>query len=313
MRSSIEIRALPALIRECADPIDGIETSDISALLERARRARVVLIGEASHGTSEFYRMRAHITRRLIREAGFSIVAIEGDWPDASRVDRYVRHLPPRPDAEPAFTRFPTWMWRNRETAAFGDWLREHNALLEPPARVTFRGLDLYSMYGSIQAVLRYLDQVDPEAAREGRSLYACLEPWAEEPAMYGRLAVSGRYRSCEEQVIEMLHRLLARRLEDLTQDGEELFDAERNAALVTAAERYYRTMYYGRADSWNQRDTHMFETLQALLAFRGAGAKAVVWAHNSHVGNAAFTEMDVRASSTSAACAASVTATTPG
>ena len=295
MRSAIEIRSLPALIRECADPIEAIESADISALIDRVGRATVVLIGEATHGTSEFYRMRARITRELIREAGFAIVAIEGDWPDASRVDRYVRHLPPRPETDPAFTRFPTWMWRNHETAVFADWLRVHNSEIEPPERVSFHGLDLYSMYGSIQAVLRYLDDVDADAAREARSLYGCLDPWAAEPAKYGRLAVSGRYRSCEAPVLAMLHRLLARRVDEGASDYELRFDAERNAALVASAERYYRTMYYGRADSWNLRDTHMYETLRALLAFRGESAKAIVWAHNSHVGNAAFTEMGRR------------------
>jgi erythromycin esterase-like protein len=295
MRSAIEIRSLPALIRECADPIDAIESADLTAIVDRIRSATVVLIGEASHGTSEFYRMRARLTQELIREAGFTIVAIEGDWPDASRVDRYVRHLPTRPEAEPAFTRFPTWMWRNQETAVFADWLRAYNTELEPPERVSFHGLDLYSMYGSIQAVLRYLDDVDPDAAREGRYLYGCLDPWAADPATYGRLAVSGRYRSCEAPVLAMLHRLLARRIDEGEAGGELRFEAERNAALIAAAERYYRTMYYGRADSWNLRDTHMYETLRALLAFRGAGARAVVWAHNSHVGNAAFTEMGRR------------------
>jgi protein-L-isoaspartate(D-aspartate) O-methyltransferase len=295
MRSAIETRALPTLLRECAEPIEAIESADLGALLDRIRGATVVLIGEASHGTSEFYRMRARITQALIREAGFTLVAIEADWPDASRVDRYVRHLPPRPEAEAAFTRFPTWMWRNQETAQFADWLYDHNRGLAPPDRASFHGLDLYSMYGSIQAVLRYLEHVDPEAAREGRYLYGCLDPWAGEPAAYGRLAVSGRYRSCEAPVLAMLQRLLARRMEVGEADGELRFEAERNAALVAAAERYYRTMYYGRAGSWNLRDTHMHETLQSLLAFRGAGTKAVVWAHNSHVGNAAFTEMGRR------------------
>jgi protein-L-isoaspartate(D-aspartate) O-methyltransferase len=283
---------LRLLLRECAEPIDDIESVGLDSLVERVAQARVVLIGEASHGTSEFYRMRARITRELVHRAGFDVIAVEADWPDAARIDRYVRHLPPLPGSEPAFTRFPTWMWRNREVAEFAEWLRLENADRDPSHRVSFRGLDLYSMYSSIQAVLHYLDEVDPAAAAQARQRYACLDPWTRDPGVYGRLAVSGRARKCEGPVVEILTQIIARRLADSVRDGELLFEAERNAAVVASAEQYYRLMYYGRAESWNLRDSHMFDTLSRLLQFRGPDARAVVWAHNSHVGDARATEL---------------------
>jgi protein-L-isoaspartate(D-aspartate) O-methyltransferase len=281
------------LIRETCQPISGIEDVDLGPLLEQIGDARVVLLGEATHGTSEFYRMRTRITTELVMRRGFGIVAIEGDWPDAARVDHYVRALdfPLRDD--PTFTRFPTWMWRNREVTELIEWLKSHNEVIEDPERrVGFHGLDLYSLYKSIDAVLHYLNDVDPKAAQVARERYACLSPWERDPALYGRAAVTRGYAECEGPVVMVLRDLLERRLDYSRADGDRFLDATSNAHLVSAAERYYRVMYYGGPESWNLRDQHMFDTLERLLEFRGENAKAVVWAHNSHVGDARATEM---------------------
>ncbi len=279
-------------IADAAEPFSTIEAVDLGPLLERVGDARIVLLGEATHGTSEFYRMRERISRELIVKKGFRFIAIEGDWPDAARVDHYVRHLEYGPAEWTAFARFPTWMWRNNEVRDFINWLRQHNAATEPEARVAFHGLDLYSLYVSIRAVLNYLDQVDPEAARVARQRYGCLTPWQGDPATYGHAALTGSYRTCEPQVVRALKELLEKRVAYAGHDGERFFDAVQNARLVTNAERYYRIMYYGSRASWNLRDEHMFTTLKNLLAFYGTDSKAIVWAHNSHVGDSAATEM---------------------
>jgi protein-L-isoaspartate(D-aspartate) O-methyltransferase len=288
-------RTLPEMIADAAEPLPPIDDPAFGRLFDRFADRRVVLLGEASHGTSEFYRARAAITRRLIEEHGFAIVAVEADWPDAAAVDRHVRHRPAREGAEPPFQRFPTWMWRNTDVAALVDWMREHNGSMpEPDRRAGFHGLDLYNMSGSIAAVLEYLDQVDPEAAAAARERYGCLTPWQKEPSTYGRAVLTSGYRKCEQAVIDQCRELRRRRLDYAAQDGEGFLDAAQNARLVASAERYYRIMYYGGAESWNLRDTHMFETLQHLLEARGPGSKAVVWAHNSHIGDARHTEMGI-------------------
>lgn len=288
--------ASPALVealRRYAEPLPPPERAEeFGAFFDRFGDARVVLLGEATHGTSEFYSARAAITRRLIEHHGFTIVAVEADWPDAARIDDYVRHQAPRPRRGDVFARFPTWMWRNIEVLGFADWLRGHNAPLTEGRRVSFNGLDVYSLSESIHAVLAYLDKVDPDAAVEARRRYGCLTPWQDEPAHYGRAVMLAGGRNCEDSAVAQLRGLLAHRLDYLGEDGEAWFDAIQNARIVRAAERYYRAMYQSSTESWNLRDRHMFETLQALLAHRGDGAKAVVWAHNSHVGNAAATAM---------------------
>jgi protein-L-isoaspartate(D-aspartate) O-methyltransferase len=261
--------------------------------LERIGEARLVLIGEATHGTSEFYRIRAAITKALVQHKGFDFVAVEADWPDAYRIHDFVTH---RHREEPheweTFARFPTWMWRNHEVLDFIHWLRDHNlAKRSPDRRVGFYGLDLYSLFTSIHCVLDYLDRVDPQAATVARVRYGCLTPWEADPANYGRAALTGRYRSCETEVVKMLHDVTRRRAEAAARNGEDLFDAQLNARLVADAEQYYRIMYYGSDESWNHRDTHMFETLQLLLDRYGRGSKAIVWEHNSHLGNAAATQ----------------------
>jgi protein-L-isoaspartate(D-aspartate) O-methyltransferase len=283
------------LVAEGAEPFAAIETADLGPLLRRIGDARVVLLGEATHGTSEFYSMRAAITRELVTKKGFTIVAVEADWPDAARIDHYVRQRDVPASEWQAFARFPTWMWRNREVKAFVDWLREHNVSLEPERRVRFAGLDLYGLYNSISAVLAYLDSVDPQTARVARERYGCLTPWQSDPAAYGRAALNRTYRTCEGEVVRMLQDLLAKRVEDSRAQDERFFDALQSATGIANAESYYRVMYYGSRESWNLRDRHMFQTLSSLLDFHGPQSKAVVWEHNSHVGDASATEMAAR------------------
>jgi protein-L-isoaspartate(D-aspartate) O-methyltransferase len=281
------------LIREAAEPLPDIEDPAFGDWFDRFADARVVLLGEASHGTSEFYRARAAITRRLITEHGFNIVAVEADWPDAASIDRYVRHRPRRDgDEEEAFKRFPTWMWRNREVDAFVRWLRRHNDGRELGDMAGFYGLDLYNLSGSIRAVIDFLDEADPEAAKLARERYGCLQPWRENPAAYGRMALTEGYGRCEVGAVQMLKELMGRRMDCMGAACEDWLDAAANARLIRNAEQYYRAMYQGSAESWNLRDTHMFETLCQLLEAKGPSSKAVVWAHNSHIGNAAHTEM---------------------
>ena len=283
------------LVREVAEPIQDIESSSVDSIIERVADARIVLLGEATHGTSEFYRMRARITRELIARRGFQFVAVEADWPDASRVDDYVLGGKRRSTlAFTPFERFPTWMWRNEDVQDFVGWLRAYNAD-HPDQKVGFHGLDLYSMFTSIAAVLAYLDDVDPDAARVARHRYGTLTPWQKDPAAYGEAVLVGRYESSEHAVITMLRDMLERRGEYAQKDGDRFFDAAQNARLVADAEGYYRAMYYGSATSWNLRDEHMFDTLESLLAFYGPKSKGIVWEHNSHVGNAAATEMSAR------------------
>jgi erythromycin esterase-like protein len=265
---------------------------EFGQFFDRFADAQFVLLGEATHGTSEFYTARAAITRRLIEHHGFTVVAVESDWPDAARIDGYVRHHEKRPRRGEAFVRFPTWMWRNAELLAFADWLRGYNEEQPDHAKASFHGLDVYSLSESIHSVLNYLDKVDPNEAVKARWRYGCLTPWQDDPARYGRAVVSGERQGCEQKVVEQLHSLLDKRLSYLADDGEAWFDATQNARIVREAERYYRAIYQGGAASWNLRDRHMFSTLQSITAHRGVGTKAVVWAHNSHIGDASATAM---------------------
>ncbi|MFT4582543.1 MAG: protein-L-isoaspartate(D-aspartate) O-methyltransferase [Gammaproteobacteria bacterium] len=286
---------LIAEISAYAEPFESIESCNLEPLLQRIGDSRIVLLGEASHGTSEFYRMRARITKHLIEEKGFSFVAIEGDWPDVARIDHFVRHFEYPPAEWVAFARFPMWMWRNHEVREFVDWLRLHNSERSPDVRTAFYGLDLYSLYSSIRSILEYLDTVDPKTAASARQRYGCLTPWQSDPASYGQAVLTGHYRTCEKEVVGMLGTILEKVQTYTKQDGERYLDAIQNARLVADAEHYYRTMYYGSRESWNLRDSHMFETLESTLKHHGAHSKAVVWAHNSHIGDAAATEMSAR------------------
>ena len=286
---------LAGLVAQRAEAFDSIDSADLASLLDRIGDARVVLLGEASHGTSEFYRLRDRISRELIEKKGFNIVAVEADWPDAARIDHYVRHAEYRPSEWTAFSRFPTWMWRNNEVRTFVDWLRGHNGALPMENRTAFYGLDLYSLNNSIRAVLDYLDAVDPASAKVARARYGCLTPWQSDPAVYGQAALTGSYKTCEKEVLRMLADLLQKEREYAVHDGERFLDAAQNAKLVADAEQYYRIMYYGSHASWNLRDRHMFETLETLLAHRGGASKIIVWAHNSHIGDASATDMGLR------------------
>jgi erythromycin esterase-like protein len=274
----------------------------LAPLVEAIGDARLVLIGEATHGTYDFYRTRAELTKALIARKRFNLVAVEADWPDAYRVNRWVRHASSEASAETAlldFTRSPRWMWRNRDVVEFLEWLRTHNQMVPAPTRVGFYGLDLYSLHGSIDAVLAYLQKIDPPAAERARYRYGCLEDFGEDPQAYGYAATIGLSRSCEDDVVAQLLELRRRAADYANRDGriaaDDYFFAEQNARLVQNAEQYYRAMFGGRVESWNLRDTHMKETLEALLTHvrqTSGDARAVVWAHNSHLGDARATQM---------------------
>ncbi|MFL6741142.1 MAG: erythromycin esterase family protein [Sphingomicrobium sp.] len=287
-----ELDLLPRLIADTAEPLPDIDDRTFAEFFDRFGDARVVLLGEASHGTSEFYRARAAISRRLIERHGFNIVAVEADWPDAATIDRYARHRPWRRGELKAFERFPTWMWRNREVDRFICWMRQYNERHPYERMCGFYGLDLYNLSGSMQAVIDFLDREDPELARLAQRRYGCLDPWAEQPQLYGRNALIEGYARCEVGVVQMLKDLLQKQVDCFAEECDEWLDAAANAQLVKNAEAYYRVMYHGSAESWNLRDTHMFETLNMILDAKGPESKAIVWAHNSHIGNAAFTDM---------------------
>ena len=293
-----------SVIRERAIRLGG-DPRQYDVLIEGIGDARVVLLGEASHGTHEFYRERAYITRRLIHEKGFAAVAVEADWPDAYRINRFVRAASADEEAVQAladFGRFPTWMWRNADVLDFIGWLRTHNETQPVDKRTGFYGLDLYSLRASMEAVLRYLDKVDPDAARRARGRYGCFDQFGEEMQAYGYAASYGLHPSCEREVLTQLVELHRQRAEYASRDGrvaaDDYFYAEQNARLVRNAEEYYRTMFRGRDESWNLRDGHMVETLEELRRFLSRtrpDARVVVWAHNSHLGDARATEMGER------------------
>src|SRR5213080_3038681 len=287
-------------VREIAQPLSG-GVNDYDGLLKLIGDAQFVLVGEATHGTHEFYSERAAITKRLIAEKGFSVVAIEADWPDSARVHRYVRGNMADANTNEAlsgFSRFPIWMWRNTVMVDFVEWLRRFNRDIDPKqAPVGFYGMDLYSLHASIEAVLKYLEKVDPEAARRAL-LRCCFDHFSRKPQEYGYATTVGAIESCENAVVEQLVELQQKATEFLSRDGEmaaeEFFFAEQNARLVKDAEQYYRAMFRGRATSWNLRDRHMVETLENLIAHLNGSrqSKAIVWAHNSHLGDARATEM---------------------
>lgn len=289
-------------VRGLAQRLDG-DDGDYDGVLALAEDKTFVLLGEATHGTRDFYRLRADISRRLIVEQGFDAVAVEGDWPDAWRVNRFVQGGgDDTADAALSdFERFPQWMWRNREVREFVDWLREHNRNLPADARVGFYGLDMYSLYRSADAVIQYLARVDPDEAVLARRRYAALDH-VREPQVYGLQAASGQRTGGREGALRQLHLLRAAEAEYLSKNGlatfDEQFFAERNAALVVSAEAYYRAMFASRANTWNLRDAHMRDTLFALAGYRhrrGGSGRVIVWAHNSHVGDSRATEMHER------------------
>lgn len=283
---------LIAGLRRAAKPLATAE--DLDPLMDAIGEARYVLLGEATHGTADFYACRADISKRLIEEKGFSFVAVEGDWPDCYRVNRYVHWMDSDERAEDvlhAFERWPTWMWANRQVVEFVEWLRDHNRSLGNHRRAGFYGLDVYSLWESMAAVVEYLDRLDPGAARAARHAYGCFDPYREDVHAYAR-ATALVPTSCENEAVAML-RALRVNAAAYAEDGRGgYFDAEQNALITRNAERYYRTMIRGGPTSWNVRDHHMSETLDRLMSHHGPGAKAVVWEHNTHVGDARFTDM---------------------
>lgn len=315
MPSSYSDHRIIDVLERDAQPLRGA-ASDYDSLIQAARGKKFVLLGEASHGTAEFYRIRAGITRRLIEEEGFDAVAVEADWPDAYRVNRFVSFVSDDTEANEAlsdFERFPTWMWRNAEVLAFINWLRDYNernrthkdreSLGSASESAGFYGLDLYSMTSSIEAVLAYLDKIDPEEAVAARARYACFGQFINDPQAYGYAIASGRWESCEQEVIIQIMQLQRKARLYIERNGafagNEYFSAQQNAELVKNAEEYYRAIFRGRPNTWNLRDRHMFETLEKLAdhleAWLGREARIAVWAHNSHLGNATATEMGQR------------------
>jgi len=294
-----------ATLNRGARPVTGV-TEDYDSLLHLVGDRRLVLIGEASHGTREFYRERARLTRRLIDDLGFTVVAVEGDWPDAYRVNRYVMDLSSDQGADTAlqgFRRFPTWMWRNREVRGFVQWLRAHNdAQATPATKTRFYGLDLYSLRSSIEAVVKYLDRVDPAEAARARERYSCFDHVGADGQAYGHAVAYRGAMPCEDEVVTQLLELRRRAEGYLRRDGwiaeDEQFYAEQNARLIRDAEEYYHQMYRAEISSWNLRDQHMAATLEGLLDHldgQSGHTKAVVWEHNSHVGDARATSMGFR------------------
>lgn len=293
--------ALSRVLRKIVRPLTG-GPNDFTPLLERIGHARFVLIGEATHGTHDFYRVRAEFTKRLIRDMGFTAVVVEADWPDAYRVNRYARGVSQDATAEESlrgFRRFPQWMWRNADVLDFVGWLRAFNDARSPDQRVGFYGMDLYSLHASMEAVLRYLRVVDPDAARRAAVRYGCFGDLRDDPQQYGYQATLGLSDTCEAEVVEQLVELRRAEAEYARRDGrvaeDDQFQAEQNARVVASAEQYYRTMFGRRASSWNVRDEHMVDTLAELNTFLGRAGRAVrmvVWAHNSHLGDARATTM---------------------
>lgn len=289
-------------VRQAAYPLIGAE-ADYDPLMALVGNAHFVLIGEASHGTHEFHQQRAEITKRLIRDQGFNAVCVEADWPDAYQVNRFVRGVDDIGSALASlegFKRFPTWMWRNRDVLDFVQWLRQWNdELSDPSQKAGFYGLDLYSLFTSMEAVVRYLEQVDPEAARRAKQRYACFEHFGVDSQAYGYATTLGLSPSCEDEAIRQLVELQKHRADYAHRDGglgqDEYFFAEQNAKVARDAEEYYRIMFHGRVESWNLRDRHMANTIDALVQHyqdHGNQIKMVVWEHNSHLGDARATEM---------------------
>jgi erythromycin esterase-like protein len=271
------------------------QAADVEALIDRVGDARYVLLGEASHGTSEYYQWRARISQWLIREKGFSFIAVEGDWPDCYRVNRYVKGLGDSGvDAREVlenFVRWPTWMWANLEIVAFAEWLRRHNSEVSAKEKVGFYGLDVYSLWDSLYAVLGYLRQANPSLLPAARRALMCFQPYGEDVQQYAR-ATALVPTTCEDEVVDLLAALRAKEPRFHTDGREEYFAAEQNALVVKNAEAYYRAMVRGGPDSWNLRDRHMTETLDRLMRQHGPDARCIVWEHNTHIGDARYTDM---------------------
>ena len=284
---------LPELIYHSSEHFSDIDSANLDGLLERIGNSRLVLLGEASHGTAEFYDMRARITRELIEKKGFTIIAAEADWPDASVIDHFIRGSGKRPFVSyKPFGDFPSWMWKNQSIVAFLRWLKDYNQqFYSPKHAIGFYGLDIYNLFGSIDAVLDYLQAVDPKMAEVARWRYSCLMPWSSDPSLYSQFMEFRKHHGCESEVHSVLQNMRRKQAFYKQIDRRRYFNAEQNARLIINSERYYRTKYHGTYNSWNLRDQSMFETLLAILNYRGQTSKAVVWAHNSHIGDARATD----------------------
>jgi len=280
-------------VARMASPVEG--PADLDPLMEKIGDAHFVLLGEASHGTSEYYRWRAAISQRLILEKGFSFIAVEGDWPDCYRVNRYVKDFPDSGtnarEVLDAFDRWPTWMWANEEVVDLAEWLHRHNDGLPDDRKVGFYGLDVYSLWESMYAVLSYLRKVDPSALPAALSAFRCFEPYGEDVQEYARATVMVP-TSCEREVLSLLQGLRRQERRYSADGREEFFAAEQNALVIKDAEAYYRAMVRAGPESWNIRDRHMTETLERLVRHYGPGARAIVWEHNTHIGDARATDM---------------------
>ncbi|MFN3651173.1 MAG: erythromycin esterase family protein [Armatimonadota bacterium] len=288
-----DLSELVPAIREIARPLR--DPSDLDPLMERIGDSRFVLLGEATHGTSEFYTWRTEISKRLIEEKGFSFIAVEGDWPDCYRVNRYVKACHDSGNSAQevlhAFDRWPTWMWANEEIVELAEWLRELNDELPEAQRIGFYGLDVYSLWSSMAEVIQYLQEQSPDAVQRAREAYGCFDAFRGDVQEYARSTrwVPG---GCEREVVSVLLELRRNAPQYLDGTREAYFDAEQNALVARNAEHYYRTMVMGGPDSWNVRDRHMMQTLERLTDFHGPRAKAIVWEHNTHIGDARFTDM---------------------
>jgi erythromycin esterase-like protein len=283
----------PDDLARIARPLESAR--DLGPLIDAIGDAHYVLLGEASHGTSEFYTWRAEISKRLIAENGFSFIAVEGDWPDCYRVNRYVKGYDDSGanarEVLHAFDRWPTWMWANREIVDLTEWLRDHNRRLGAERQIGFYGLDVYSLWDSIRAVMEYLDRIDPRLAAAAKRAYNCFEPYAEDAQDYAR-ATALVPTSCEDEAVSVLRALRLNERQFKEDSHEAYFNAEQNALVARNAELYYRTMIRGGPGSWNVRDRHMYETLERLMKHHGPDARAIVWEHNTHIGDARFTDM---------------------
>jgi erythromycin esterase-like protein len=285
--------ALARQLAALAEPLPGPADPDFARFIDRHADAKMILLGEASHGTDEFYRARTVITEQLVREHGFTVLAVEADWPDAARIDAHIRGHEPLPSSDTPFPRFPAWMWRNEAVEDLMVRLRALNHGIANPARQAgFYGLDLYSLPSSMDAVVEFARRHDPVVLAEIRTRYGCLAPWVDDPVTYGALARGSAMDTCAAEVSSVAGEVLGARLGEVEASERALFDAVMNARVVAASEAYYRAMHEGLVASWNLRDTHMFETLQRVIEARGPEAKAVVWAHNSHIGDARATGM---------------------
>lgn len=285
------------LIYQSSEPFTSPAEVCLDKLLQRIGDSSVVLLGEASHGSAEFCEMRARISQELIEKKGFNIVAVEADWPDANYINHYIHGTSPDPRLKNApFSLFPSWMWANQSMLKFTQWLQDYNATFADNGQsVGFYGLDLYSFNSSIEAVLSYLDSVDPTTAQQARVRYGRLTPWAKDPTIYGQAILTKQYKRYEKEVLAILRNLLKSRLNYAHADGQRYFSTEQNARLIADAEGYYKTLYYAEQDSWSQRDQHMFDTLQSILSFHGKDSKVIIWGHNSHIGDARATQMSAR------------------